>query len=160
MRNATQGLQFFRNGLRTFNERYKPRIDRNEFVLITGKESHFLREMPSVAKCPFHDWQQIRNKSDRHPMDAPLLVPSTDQRAFFIKPGSHHCAHHQVYTAKSSQITEANRQHCGSRSGENYAAFCEIFPFERHLCCRTCVFENVCTKASVFHLPCQRQDTG
>jgi hypothetical protein len=27
---------------------------------------------------------------------------------------------------------------------------------EERLCCRTCVFEKVCTSASVFHLPCRR----
>ena len=35
--------------------------------------------------------------------------------------------------------------------------FCEIGRFEWHLCCRTCAFEEVCTKAEVFHLPCQNQ---
>jgi hypothetical protein len=128
----------------------------NEFVLITGKETHFLRKQPTVKACPFHDWQKIRVISERRPTDAPLSAPSTDQRAFFPTPGSHHCAHQHVYMAKSSQITEANRLDCGPRSGENHAAFCEIFPFERHLCCRTCVFEEVCTKASAFHLPCTR----
>jgi hypothetical protein len=138
--------------LRGVSERKK-----NEFVLITGSESHFLRKEPTVAACPFHDWKQIPIRSARRPAEVPLLSPNTDQRAFFATPGLHHCAHEQVYQAKRSPITEANRQHCGPRSGENYAAFCEIFAFERHLCCRTCVFEEVCTRASVFHLPCERQ---
>jgi hypothetical protein len=34
--------------------------------------------------------------------------------------------------------------------------FCEIWKFEEHLCCRTCAFEEVCTKAEVFSgLPCK-----
>ena len=131
---------------------------RNEFILITGIESHFLRKEPTVAGCPFHDWQKTLMASEQHPAVAPVVIPSTDQRAFFVTPGSHHCAHRQVYMAKSSQITATNRHHCGSRSGGDHAAFCEIWPFEHHLCCRTCVFEDVCTKASVFHLPCRRLD--
>lgn len=126
----------------------------NEFILLTGTDSHFLRRTPTVIGCPFHDWYKIGNKNQRHPALAPLSIPSTEQRAFFIAPGSHHCAHHQVHAAKSSQITEANRPRCGSRSGANHTAFCEIWPFERHLCCRTCIFEDVCTKTSVFNLPC------
>jgi hypothetical protein len=128
----------------------------DEFILITGTDSHYLRKVPTAVGCPFHDWHKIGNKNHRHPAHAPLSIPSTEQRAFFIAPGLHHCAHHQVHVARSSQITEANRPHCGSRSGANHTAFCEIWPFERHLCCRTCIFEDVCTKASVFHLPCKR----
>jgi len=39
-------------------------------------------------------------------------------------------------------------------SGEEGQAFCEIWCFEQHLCCRTCVFEEVCAKSEVFRLPC------
>jgi hypothetical protein len=34
--------------------------------------------------------------------------------------------------------------------------FCEIFSFEEYLCCRVCAFEEVCTKAPAFRLPCER----
>jgi hypothetical protein len=130
----------------------------NEFVLITGSESHYLRKEPTVPACPFHDWQKGVSVGEQYPEAGPLSLPSINPRAFFATPGLHHCAHQQVHAAKSSPITEANRQHCGSRSGADNAAFCEIWPFEHHLCCRTCVFEDVCTKASVFHLPCKRLD--
>jgi hypothetical protein len=70
--------------------------EKNEFALITGKESHFLRKAPTVAACPFHDWQKIRVIGERHPPDVPLLAPSTNERAFFATPGLHHCAHQEV----------------------------------------------------------------
>lgn len=61
-----------------------------------------------------------------------------------------------VALAKSQTVTAKNRERCGPRSSRDGEAFCEIWSFERRLCCRTCVFEPVCTKAQVFHLPCQR----
>jgi hypothetical protein len=58
----------------------------DEFILITGTDSHYLRKVPTVVGCPFHDWHNIGNKNHRYPAHAPLSVPSTEERAFFIAP--------------------------------------------------------------------------
>ena len=74
---------------------------------------------------------------------------STEPRSFFYSGEDHHCTHREVARAKSSQVTPGNRESCGSRSGRDFDPFCEIWGFERHLCCRSCIFEEVCTAADI-----------
>jgi hypothetical protein len=127
----------------------------DEYLLMTGSATHYLRLAPSVPNCPYHDWLSSRHDGVAS-NPSPIMVRSIEPRAFFISGEQHHCAHRDVASAKSTPITAENRQRCGSRSGKNGQAFCEIFRFEQYLCCRTCVFESVCTSAPAFALPCQR----
>jgi hypothetical protein len=126
----------------------------DEFFVVTGDKTHYLFPEPSVPQCPHHDWG-ASHAAGVASMDGAGLQRSITPRSFFTSTEMHHCAHRDVAAAKASQITTENRVRCGSRSGEDSQAFCEIWRFETHLCCRTCVFEEVCTKADVFHLPCQ-----
>jgi hypothetical protein len=119
----------------------RPLDDRIDLlVLVTSSRSpgHVTTQLPAVLS-------RLRNL--------------TDSRAFSISGESHHCAHRDVADAKSSQITPKNRDRFGPRSGDDFTAFCELWRFERHLCCRTCILEDVCTSADVFALPCQRPET-
>jgi len=101
-------------------------LDRDEFLLVTGDKSHFLLPQPSVPNCPYHDWQKCRR--DGVPSNpGPLVVRSVAPRSFFISGEPHHCAHRDVYNAKASPITAANRDRCGARSGLDGQAFCEIW---------------------------------
>jgi len=126
-----------------------------DFLLVTGDKTHYLLPEPSVPECPYHDWQAC-NRDSVPSNPGPLLVRSVAPRSFFVSGEKHHCAHRDVSTAKASPITAVNIDRCGSRSGREGQAFCEIWRFEQHLCCRTCAFEEVCTKAQVFRLPCRR----
>lgn len=127
----------------------------NLFIVVTGENTHYFLKEPTVPGCPYHDWQKIHNNGDAS--ENPFIVKrSIKPRAFFISGEQHHCSHQEVHIAKSSQITPRNRDRCGLRSGKDHEAFCEIWDFETHLCCRTCAFEEVCTKAQVFQLPCER----
>jgi hypothetical protein len=126
----------------------------DEFFVVTGDQTHYLRPEPSVPHCPHHDWVQSHTAgSASHP--GPLMRRSTKPRSFFTSQEEHHCAHRDVALAKDGRITKQNQERCGLRSGQEGDAFCEIWRFEAHLCCRTCAFESVCTKAQVFQLPCQ-----
>lgn len=128
------------------------------FVLVTGTAAHFLRETPSVVDCRYHVWNNSRDDGVAA-LDGPVVMPSVHgPKSFFIDGRVHHCTHAVVYTAKTSLLNQENRQQCGCRSNPDNAAFCEIIDFEEFLCCRTCVFENICTKAKLFHLPCIRQE--
>lgn len=128
---------------------------RREYIVLTGSSTHYLLPEPSIRDCPHHFWEQSQRRGMA--VDIPVLERGTTQpRCFFPSGQSHHCAHRDVYRIKSSPIEPHNREQCGCRSGRDYEAFCEIAPFEEHLCCRTCVFEEVCTKARAFYLPCQR----
>jgi hypothetical protein len=122
---------------------------------VTGANTHFLLKEPTVPDCPHHSWGNCRREGVEMGA-APLQIRSTAQRAFFISGEPYHCAHRDVAAAKASQITPGNRERCGLRTGRDFEAFCEIWHFEERLCCRICAFEEVCTKAQVFTLPCRR----
>jgi hypothetical protein len=126
----------------------------DEYFIITGTNTHYLLGPPLEPKCPHHDWAKSKDLGfSANP--GPILTRSVDPRAFFVSGESHHCSHRDVSAIKSEPIRPNNRDRCGPRSGEDFEAFCEIWPFEAHLCCRTCAFLQVCEKAQVFHLPCQ-----
>jgi len=132
----------------------------NEYLVVTGDKTHYLMQMPSVPDCPYHDWN-VCNTSGIACNPGPIVARSISPRSFFFSGESHHCAHRDVSSAKAAQITDANRSLCGSRSGHAGQAFCEIWRFEQYLCCQTCVFEEVCSKTTVFQLPCpHKNDTN
>ncbi len=125
----------------------------NRYLIVTGDKTHYLMGRSSVPNCPHHDWVRSARLGFAA-TTAPIMRPSVSPRAFFTSGMTHHCAHRDVISAKSNQVTPEDRARYGPRSGD---AFCEIWPFDNHLCCRTCVFEDVCTKAEVFRLPCARR---
>ena len=126
----------------------------DNFLLVTGDKTHYLQPAPSVPSCPYHNW--VACERDGVPSNpGPLMASSVSPRSFFVSGDLHHCAHRDVSAAKASPITADNRASCGPRSGKEGQAFCEIWRFEQHLCCRTCAYEKVCTKAPIFRLPCQ-----
>lgn len=128
---------------------------RDEFLVATGDKTHYLLPEPDAPDCSYHDWLACQGTGVAcNP--GPLAVRSTSPRAFFVSAELHHCAHRDVISAKATPITSANRPRCGPRSGQDGQAFCEIWRFEQHLCCRTCTFQDVCTKAAVFQPPCLR----
>ena len=125
----------------------------DEYRIVTGDETHYIRKSPSIQKCPYHDWSACNTQKNAS-IPGPIMTRSIKPRSFFVSGEINHCAHKDVSSAKAAQITNTNRTRCGQRSGRDGDAFCEIWHFEEHLCCRTCVFEEVCTKADVFKLPC------
>ena len=125
------------------------------FILFTGAETHFLRQEPSVVGCPFHDWQLCRKESVQQGEIGVFGKWVETPKAFYESGTLHHCAHRDVFAAKQSQVNPKNRSLCGSRSGDDFQAFCEIAPFEDYLCCRTCVYDKVCEKTAILKLPCE-----
>ncbi|MBE3100123.1 MAG: hypothetical protein IMZ44_23640 [Planctomycetes bacterium] len=123
------------------------------FLMATGAAAHYLKRKPSVAACPFHDHEQCRRQNAPDP-SGPILTPSTNPRCFFVSGQDHHCAHGGVCAAKAHPVNESNRSRCGLRSAEDGQAFCETYRFETHLCCRTCVLEEVCASTQILPLPC------
>lgn len=127
---------------------------KDHYVVATGRHTHYILPEPTVPVCPFHDWNEcVKGGVSRGP--SPLRSRSISPRALFVSGELHHCAHGDVATAKEMPLSALSRVRAGPRSGLEGQAFCEIWRFEQHLCCRTCAFEKVCTKAQVFTLPCQ-----
>lgn len=136
---------------------YRSESNSTEYLVVTGTNTHFLLPTPSppICACPYHDWSGCQKQGmENNP--GPVVTRSVrDPRSFFLSGESHHCAHCDVANAKASQIPSDNLGWCGPRSGQIRQAFCEIWRFEQHLCCRACAFEEVCTAVSAFRLPCQ-----
>jgi hypothetical protein len=128
----------------------------SEYLIVTGANTHYFLPEPSVPECPYHDWAESRKEGVESNPGPVMIRRVHDPRSFFKSGEPHHCAHREVGNTKASPITFDNRDRCGPRSGEVGQAFCEIARFEEHLCCRVCAFEEICTKAQVFHLPCER----
>lgn len=130
-------------------------ITQNSYLILTGIKTHYLQKGSTVVGCKFHSWLNcfVENVASS---STPITIRSVEPRSFFFTEELHHCAHRSVLAAKAAQINLLNRDLAGSRSGVDGQAFCEIWRFEQHLCCRTCVFESVCTKSSLFQLPCQK----
>lgn len=143
---ALKGVTEMRHGV--------PSNRSQEFLVITGANTHYLLREPTVPGCPYHDWVQSRS-AGYETGNVAILKRSTAPRSFFISGELHHCTHRDVAAAKASPIMPDNRRRCGPRSGKDLQAFCEIWGFEEHLCCRVCAFQDVCTKARVFTLPCR-----
>ncbi len=129
-------------------------ISKDQYLVVTGENSHYLCSRPSILDCPYHEWSAATKDGCATPA-GPILVRSVAPRSFFLSGEIHHCAHRDVNTAKSAQITTANNERLGARSGNIGQAFCEIWSFDEHLCCRTCAFEKVCAKSAAFKLPCK-----
>jgi hypothetical protein len=127
-----------------------------EYLIATGDKTHYLLKEATVPNCPYHSWDNSYSEGyavGAHPVKRSQI---NDPRTIFVTDSQHHCSHRHIREAKGSKITIENRDRCGPRSGKDQEAFCEIWKFEQHLCCRTCVFEAVCTKADVFQeLPCK-----
>jgi hypothetical protein len=128
-----------------------------QYRVVTGDRTHYVRANPSVSGCPYHDWYECRAGGCEANQEPVARRRVRDPRSFFMSGELHHCAHCGVVSAKAEMITPGNRDRCGPRSGQDGHAFCEVFPFEEHLCCRACAFEDVCTGTEVFHLPCELQ---
>ena len=123
-----------------------------DFLVVTGSNTHYLLAEPTVPDCPYHDWNQSREAGCE--VRSSIEIRSIEPRSFFKSRELHHCSHRLVAAAKGEQITAENRERAGSRSGKDGEAFCEIWRLDEYLCCRTCAFQSVCTKADLFVLPC------
>jgi hypothetical protein len=126
----------------------------HELLIVTGSNTHYLLAEPTVPDCPYHDWVQSRDAG--YEFERAIEIRSVEPRSFFKSRELHHCSHRLVAAAKAEEITAENRDRCGSRSGRNGEAFCEIWRLDEYLCCRSCAFQDVCTKSEVFTLPCPR----
>jgi len=121
----------------------------DQFLLVTSNRTHYLKRESPFSKCPYHDWVGCNHAGVASNRGA-ILNRSVKPRAFFISGEMYHCAHRDITEAKASQISAGNRPRCGARSGKDGDAFCEIWSFESHLCCRFCAFEEVCCETEVF----------
>lgn len=124
-----------------------------DYILMTGEHTHFLVLNQSYHDCRYHG-QRAAHEDGVAPLHA-IRIPSVHPKAFFPDQSPRHCAHRSVYLLKEGPLTGDNRGRCGSRSAPNGGPFCEIWSIDTYLCCRACVYQDVCTSAETFRLPCR-----
>jgi hypothetical protein len=106
----------------------------DEFLIVTGTESHYLLPHPTVQPCAGHTWSECHILG-QHQGNAPILSRSYAPASFFTTIEPHHCAHRTVHNRRAPR--------------------CYIAPFEEFLCCRACVFQAICwTPDEMARLPC------
>lgn len=106
----------------------------DEFLLVTGTESHYLLLRPTVDPCAGHTWSECHALRENQ-RDAAIVSRSYDPASFFTTIEAHHCAHRTVHNRRCDR--------------------CHIAPFEEFLCCRACVFQTSCwTPDELARLPC------
>jgi len=130
-----------------------------EFLLVTGKSTHFLKQPERiVSSCKYHDWSNSSKQGCAEPPSGPIMLRSAKDRSFFKSTERHHCTHSDVAAIKRIPASTVGPGRL--RSDNPNGRFCEIWPFEQHLCCRTCAFEDACAQERVFTLPCKKVDRG
>lgn len=109
------------------------------FLVATGEDVHYLRNLPEIEGCPFHHHERCRELGAADE-DAPVTIRSYSRRSFFTTGEAHHCAHREIQIAKQ-------------------AIHCPIASFEEKLCCRACTLQSYCwSPAKLRMAPCGRSN--
>ncbi|WP_315730730.1 MULTISPECIES: hypothetical protein [unclassified Bradyrhizobium] len=112
----------------------KPSAKPDEFLLVTGTNTHYCLPHPTVDPCAGHSWSDCLTLHENK-LSAPVVSRSYEPASFFTTLELHHCAHRSVHDRREPH--------------------CQVAPFEEFLCCRACIFEQTCWPAADLNrLPC------
>jgi hypothetical protein len=107
-------------------------LEADEWLVATGKASHFLLAEPRAQGCRFHSWAKCG--ADAAMLSA-ISVRTVDPPAFFVDTQRHHCAHQVVQDRRNGR--------------------CLIQAIDSRTCCQACVFLEQCwTEGERAALPC------
>jgi hypothetical protein len=122
---ALAGVQTGRGFVRSTGEP----MARDEYLVVTGTARfHKLR---ASSECQFHDWRNAREAGKSAPQGRfGILINSYTESG-----QARHCEH--------NPFVFGTRRHR-----------CEVTPIETHLCCRSCVYEDVCWATDGNRRPC------
>lgn len=106
----------------------------DEWLLVTGIEKHYLRNMPLIEHCRFHSWADCLAEGCENGTSA-INIRSTNPRIIFIDKQMHHCANQIVYDRKRKR--------------------CHILQIDERICCQTCNYSSLCwSQEEQEKLPC------
>lgn len=107
----------------------------DEWLLVTGDRTHYLRRRPLVDPCGFHAWGSCRVIGKAAGASAIGVRSVKDPRTFFTDNEQHHCAHQDVIDRREQR--------------------CVIAPIDQRVCCQVCTYTDVCwDKDELGRLPC------
>lgn len=106
----------------------------DEWLVATGRATHFLLAEPRTSECQFHTWAKC---GTRAAMQSAISARTTAPRVFFVDSQRHHCAHQVVQDRREGR--------------------CLIHPIDSRTCCQACLFLDHCwTDEEKAALPCSR----
>lgn len=106
----------------------------DEWLLVTGIEKHYLRNVPLLEHCRFHSWADCLAEGCENGTSA-INIRSTNPRIIFIDKQMHHCANQIVYDRKRKR--------------------CHILQIDEGICCQTCNYSSLCwSQEEQEKLPC------
>lgn len=107
----------------------------NEWMMATGEATHYLRNLPRVETCRFHEWRACSDVGQGISNQAIARSSTREPRAFFVDGKPHHCAHQSVQDQR--------------------IAICHIMPLDQRTCCQACIYLDVCWPTErIARLPC------
>lgn len=101
-----------------------------EYLVVTGEDWFFKTAAPVGPACDFHEWPRARAQG----VAAPYPITGRSEASFTESGDIIHCAHEEL------------RAFRGMR--------CKIDFLESHLCCRSCIYSQLCWSVDADRLPC------
>jgi len=105
-----------------------------QFLLVTGRFPSLFSLDGTYDACPYHNWPKCREEGNAA-SDHPLFSPSLNPRAYFPSGNPFHCAQIKVHNLRSTR--------------------CKVQGFETFLCCRRCIYFELCWHDDEAQLPCR-----
>jgi hypothetical protein len=102
-----------------------------EYVVATGETWFYKAARPWGAECSFHAWPKARTAGVAAPQ--PQVGQSTT--SFTQSDECRHCAHEELRGMRELR--------------------CHVDVIEAHLCCRSCIFHDICWTDDLLRLPCR-----
>ncbi len=96
----------------------------NEWMLLTGEFSHYLRQTPRLSPCSYHSFKGCQSVGQQHPIGAINTRKIDSPRVFFTDDQLHHCAHLGMSDQKLKR--------------------CWIWVIDQMTCCQACNYLDVC----------------
>jgi hypothetical protein len=91
-----------RAGLQQIIRFLKSSATPDEFLLVTGSNSHFLLPQPRIHPCAGHTWSECHSLHENQ-LNAPIVSRSYDPASFFTTMEPHHCTHRTVHNRRASR---------------------------------------------------------
>lgn len=107
---------------------------RNEWVMVTGSSSHYLRPEPA-QDCRFHAWSACHQVGQGCGANSIAFRVATSPRSFFTDNQPHHCAHQHILDVRDER--------------------CHIAAIDSRTCCQACHYSQICwSQSEMAALPC------
>jgi len=108
-------------------------VKHERYELVLGDRFHYWSLPEQPGPCRFHTWDEAN--AAMVAIRRPINKPSADPRCFFASGHRCHCPDMDVHTAKSATV---------GANGPSADPFCKIWRIDEHMCCRSCVYQDLC----------------